>query len=560
MAKTSAERRRNRTLGTFLVAMMACAALSQTYVQIFAAGKTLETARKGNNYIVSRTDTARRGAIFSADDKVLAQSNDTFELSISYDKVPKSDSFFMALSEASGLPAIELELSARSGGKSKTWSQKINQERERKIQQIKVDWRADGLSLRRVPTREYPFSDVADALIGQLVEGKPATGLESSQNGMLSGKDGKREGLVDRYGAFLPMRMTSSDIKAVHGQDLVLTIDSGLQVAATSALKRAVEQHKADQGVVVVIDPRTGDILAMASWVNNGVSQSENGFNPAVMARFEPGSTFKILTLAEGIDSGSVNPHTVIHCGGSIAVGRVNRVSCAHGGHGAIDAEMAIAESCNVSAATWARQIGRDQFIGFMENAGLFTRTSIGLPGEIPGRYNENDGGKLIQLANMGFGQALNVTPIGLCAAFASLGNNGVCPEPRLIKKIGSKKVPISAGRRLFKSETCDEVLTMMRSVFENEHGTAHKLRIPGYAIGGKTGTAEKLNGRTREGHKEYVSNFVGFVPAQNPKAVVLVMIDNPSDGQYYGGTVAGPVFKSVAESLISRFNLPKTE
>lgn len=559
MARKLADRRGRQALGTILLLSFVAAAGSQGFKQVVAGDSVLKRAEETNRFIVSRTEFARRGSIYSADGKVLAQSNDTFELSLNYAKIPHSKAFFLALGQAADIPGVEMSVPAYSGGKTRTWMQPISGERAEKIKAVKSDWRADGVSLRRVPRRDYPFSDVTDSLVGVDIEGKSATGIERSQDVILAGVPGKLTGLVDRTGAFLPMRMSGETNKAIHGRDLTLTLDSGLQIAAVASLRRAVETNNAAQGVAVVLDPTNGDVLAAASWINGQIDAGTNGFNPIVMGRFEPGSTFKILTLAEAMDCGEVQASDTVNCHGSIRIVGKD-IKCSHGAHGVVDGTKAIAESCNVSAVTWARKIGRERFIDFMTKAGLFAKTDLGLPGEIAGNYNENDGSPNLQLANMGFGQALNLTPIGLASAFAALANDGVRVAPRLISKIGEKSTPVHEGVRILSKDTSDRMMRMMEATIQEDFGTGHKLRIPGYRLGGKTGTAQKLSKGSSTGRRRYVSNFVGYVPAESPRAVILVMIDDPKAGDYYGGSVAGPVFKDIAESVIRRFNIPKTE
>lgn len=558
MSRRSAKGREARPLGLLLGGMFGVALVSQGWLQLVNGQNTLAKAKASSRWEVERADTARRGDIVSTDGKLFAQSNDVFELSLNYEKLPHTESFFLALANASGLSAAELMQSVASDGISKTWQQPLSGPRAAAVRKVKQDWFADGVSLRRVARREYPFKDVTQTLVGHFGEEGAPTGLESSQNVLLAGIDGMRQGLPDRKGAFLPMRMTGEDRRAVPGADLQLTIDSNVQIAATSALRLAVEQNMADQGVAVVMDPNTGDLLAAAVWVRGQDKEESNGFNPLVMARFEPGSTFKILTLAKAMDLAVVNPEATMHCGGSIVVGD-KTIRCSHGAHGTIDGRKAISKSCNVASVKWAQAIGRDDFTKFFETSGLMDVPGIGLPGEVPGNYVRDEYAKRIQLANFGFGQALTATPVALCAAYNALAKDGIYHHPRLIKRKGEKDVPLETPIRLFREDTADTLLDFMASTFEDEGGTAHKLRIDGYRLGGKTGTAQKLDRNWRDDKRRYVSNFVGYVPAENPVATVLVMIDNPTAGQYYGGSVAGPVFRSIAEALIKQFNIPRT-
>lgn len=180
----------------------------------------------------------------------------------------------------------------------------------------------------------------------------------------------------------------------------------------------------------------------------------------------------------------------------------------------------------------------------------------MGLPLETKGLFNYKEYAKPLQLATMGFGQSVSCTPVGLASAFAMLGNDGKRPAPRLIKRIGDKEQPIGQQRQIVTKQTAATVLQFMESAFSSERGTAKSLRISGYRLAGKTGTAQRVR---KVGGGGYVASFVGFVPAEKPRAMILVMIDNPK-GEYYGGLVAGPVFKEIAEAVIRRFSIPPSQ
>jgi membrane peptidoglycan carboxypeptidase len=205
-------------------------------------------------------------------------------------------------------------------------------------------------------------------------------------------------------------------------------------------------------------------------------------------------------------------------------------------------------------------RVGKDDFNDFTKRIGLFEKPGLGLPRESAGLFTEAKYAQTLQLATNGFGQSMNATPLALCSAFTMLANDGKRVYPRLVAKIGEQEQPVREGAQIIKPETTHQVLHMMRAVLESERGTGKSLRIAGYEIGGKTGTAQKTNlktGTMKGGG--YVSNFIGFVPAEEPEAVILVMVDNPKGGKIYGSTVAGPAFKSIAQSVIRRLRIPPT-
>ena len=182
----------------------------------------------------------------------------------------------------------------------------------------------------------------------------------------------------------------------------------------------------------------------------------------------------------------------------------------------------------------------------------LLEKPGLGLPGEIAGSINRNDYATGLQLANFGFGQSMALTPVALIGAFGMLGNDGVLVRPRLVTKVGDVVVVPPAGERIVRSETAHEILKYMEAVIDSDSGTGKSMRIPGYRLGGKTGTAQRKNSGNG-----YVASFVGFVPADKPQAVILVMVDNPKAGKIYGSLVAGPVFKELAGAVIRRYGLP---
>lgn len=548
------------------------AAISQARVQVFESGSIIKRATETDRYTISRTQVAPRGEIFSSDGKPLAQDEDARILTIEFGQIPHSPAFFMDLAAATGIPASEFEqMAADPKLKSREWKQPMSAAQARNIEKVKTGWRADGISLARSGRRIYPLGEAASCFIGDMRDEKPAQGLEYSENKVLAGQNGKMVGLIDRMGNWLPMRLDAETKKALPGKNVTLTIDSGLQYEAAAAVKRAVETNKADQGVAIVIDPKTGDLLAMANWptfdpsedgqsvVDPNVRRSD--LNPNYMARMEPGSMFKILTLAEALDKKVVRDDETIYCKGELQVGKTTIHCDSHHGnraHGTLTPQMAIAKSCNVSAATWAMRIGYDNYVQYMEQLGVLDKTKLGVPGEVAGGFNRNEYAKQLQLATLGFGQSITATPVALAGAFSMLANDGKRPEPRLIKKVGEKEVPLAPSKQIITPETSHKLLQFMESVIETDQGTGKKLRIPGYRLGGKTGTAQKRNLETKSMvGGGYVANFVGFVPADKPRAVILVMIDHPKAGDIYGADVAGPVFVQLAKATIRRLAIP---
>ena len=542
-------------------------ALSQVKLQVFERQKTIDLANEVRKYEVTKSTRARRGTIQTADGKPLAQDAKKWRLQIDLGKVPHTPSFAIALAEASGIPAHEFS-DQRKGGRD--WSINLSEYQMAKVAQVKKDFDAAGVTLMELAARNYPLGSLASGLVGrQYMSGKGGEivqrfGLEFSLDRILGGRDGKQTGLQDKNGEFLPMRSDSPEVVKQDGAKVVTTIDSEIQTAAALSVRRAVERNRATSGVAVVTDPKNGDVLAIASWPV--VEPDEQGLspldekNPAYTSLLEPGSTFKILTLTKAISDGTISEGQTTNCTGQLMIGARARVRCDehHGNraHGIVDPTLAIAKSCNVAAATWSRTIGVDGFFDFLRDLGLQSRTGLDLQGEIRSRAAKDIGNPGLQLANLGFGQAMSVTPIALAGAFGAIGNEGKRVPLRLVKSVNGIERPIGEGQQVLSKQSCDYTLECMERVMSSI-GTGSALRIPGYRIGGKTGTAQKFSKGQNRG---YVSNFVGMIPARDPRAVILVMIDDPKAGKIYGADVAGPVFKDVAKSVITRLNIPRDQ
>ncbi len=542
-------------------------ALSQVKLQVLEKQKTIDLANDVRKYEVTKTTRAKRGTIQTADGKPLAQDAKQWRLQLDLGKVPHTPGFAVALAEASGIPAHEFS-DQRKGGRD--WSINLSEFQMSKVAQVKKDFDAAGVTLTELSARNYPLGSLASGLIGrQHVSGKDGEniqrfGLEYSLDDILGGRDGKQTGLQDKNGEFLPMRSESPEVTKRDGAKVVTTIDSEIQAAATLAVRRAVEKNHATSGTAIVTNPKTGDVLAVASWPvadpnQEGLSPID-GKNPAYTGLLEPGSTFKILTLTKAISDGTISEGQLVNCTGQMMIGTKARIRCDehHGNraHGTVDPTLAIAKSCNVAAATWSRSIGVDGFFDYLKDLGLQTQTGLQLQGEIRSRAVKDPGNPALQLANLGFGQSMSVTPIALAGAFSAIGNDGKRVPLRIVKRVNGVERPIRDGQQVLSKAACDYTLECMERVMSSI-GTGSTLRIPGYRIGGKTGTAQKFSKGENRG---YVSNFVGMIPARDPQAVILVMIDDPKAGKIYGADVAGPVFTTVAKSVIQRLNIPRAK
>ncbi len=547
-----------------MAGLFGLAGLSQLKLQGFEADHTMDLADNVQKYYVEKIDHAKRGAIFCRDLTPMAVDANAYVLTINFAQIPRVPAFAIALSEATGIPSHEF--SDKDKG-TRTWPNDLSPEQKAKVMGIKKDWNADGISVDSAEDRTYPLGQFASSLVGfqRMQTGDEANavraGLESSLNNVLHGEDGRQRGLQDNSGEFLPMRSFEPDKIRKDGAQVVTTIDANIQTAAAISIKKAVTDNKADDGVAIVVSPKTGDILAMATWPAPDPEQPSrskfDGKNPAYKEILEPGSTFKILTLAKAYNDGLVHEGDHFMCSGTYQINSKSAIHCdkKHGAHGLVDPETAIAKSCNVAAAQWALKVGNENFLKYLTDLGLREKTGVEFSGEIKNRIVPDKWAAKLQLATWGFGQSMNVTPITLARAFCTIANGGYQAELRLIKSIDGEEIkskPLT--KQVLSKRACDYTLLCMQRVMEA--GTGKTLQIAGYEMGGKTGTAQKMGKGELGGH---VSNFVGMIPAKDPEAVVLIMVNNPKGAKYYGAEVAGPVFVDVAHSVIKNLRIPAT-
>ena len=376
-------------------------------------------------------------------------------------------------------------------------------------------------------------------------------GMELAQQEWLGGKPGSRRVIINRRGDVV------EDVEAIRapqaGRDLALAIDTRLQYLAFRELKAAVEANKAKAGGLVILDVRTGEILALANWptynpnARNKVAR-ERMRNRALTDVFEPGSTMKPFTVAIAMDTGKVGPATVIQTApGSLTIGP-NTIHDAHP-NGALTVEQVIQKSSNVGAAKIALSLAPATLWQMLADSGFGTPPGTGFPGEVAGRLRPAKSWRPIEQATMAYGHGISVNLVQLARAYTVFATDGELKPASLFKGIG----PV-AGRPVVRPETAHAVRHMLELAVQ-AGGTAPRAQVAGYRVGGKTGTAHKVEGRGY-GNK-YVSSFVGFAPASNPRLVVAVMIDEPTAGQYYGGAVAAPVFSTVMGAALRLLGVP---
>lgn len=401
--------------------------------------------------------------------------------------------------------------------------------------------------------RYYPTGDMTAHIVGFTgVDDKGLEGVELAFQNSLLGHVGSRSVIKDRRGQIV------EDVGALKppmdGKDVRLALDSKIQYLAYSQLKAAVETNKAKAGGAIVVDTRTGEILALANWptYNPNNRQHLSGAqlrNRALTDTFEPGSVMKPFTAALALEKGKVRFDTVINCApGRLTIGSAT-ISDAHP-HGALTVAQIIQKSSNVGTVKMALTFPPKEMWEMFDNVGFGQAPNLGFPGEVNGRLRPWKNWRPIEQATMSYGHGISVSLVQLARAYTVFARDGELVPLSLVRL---EDTPVR-GVRVFSPQTIREVRAMLEMAVQNE-GTAPKARVPGYRVGGKTGTAYKVEGGVYA--KKYVASFVGVAPISDPRLVVAVMIDEPTGGAHYGGDVAGPAFSQIMGGALRTMGIP---
>lgn len=410
-----------------------------------------------------------------------------------------------------------------------------------------------GLHLRREFRRYYPAGEVAAHVVGFTnVDDKGQEGVERAYQDWLAGRAGERQIIRDRRGNTIRDLMPIKT--AQMGGNLALALDLKIQYLAHRELAAAIAKHKAKGGSVVVLDAKTGEILALANQPifnpNNRRDYDPGSMrNRAVIDTFEPGSTIKPFVAAAVLERGLFQPDSIIETPQTWRVG--NKLVRDEHTHPKMTVSEIIQKSSNVGAVKMAMSLTPQQHWEVLHRAGFGELPGSGFPGETAGRLRDADTWKPVEQATMAYGYGLSVSLLQLTRAYMAFANDGEVMPLSFLKREPQEIV----GERVFSPSVAREVRAMMEAVTQ-EGGTGTRTQVPGYRVAGKTGTAHKVvNGRYAA--DRYLSSFVGMAPASNPRLIIGVAIDEPSGGVYYGGSVAGPVFAQVMAASLRQLALP---
>jgi cell division protein FtsI (penicillin-binding protein 3) len=491
---------------------------------------------------------AHRGRIVDRNGAALAISTPVKSLWVFRDRVDASALQLQSLARVLETTPQQLESHLKGEGEFAFVAKQLPPQTAERAMQIGIK----GLYEQNEYRRYYPGGDVTAQIVGFTGDKDLGQeGIELAQQQWLGGTPGSRRVIINRRGDIV------EDVASIRapqaGRDLALSIDSRLQYLAFRELKAGIERTKAKAGGLCIIDAKNGEILALANWPTYNPNRRDKVArdrmrNRALTDTFEPGSTMKPFTISAALEAGKVRPDTVIHTeAGAMTIGP-NTIHDAHRA-GPLTVEQVIQKSSNVGAAKIGLSLPAETLWRMFSEAGFGTPPGTGFPGEVAGRLRPPSKWRPIEQATMSYGHGVSVNLIQLARAYTLFADDGELKPVTLLKTDGAV-----AGRPVISVKTARAVRHMLELVTQ-PGGTAPQAQVAGYRVAGKTGTARKVEGG--EYTRKYIASFVGMAPASNPRLIVATMIDEPTGGDYYGGSVAGPIFSNVMGAALRMLGVP---
>jgi len=523
------------------------------FVQIFLHTRINNTVEKMINR--ENVELAKRGDILDSKGNVLASSVKKYNVFLDPQVIEDFYRLKSVLSE-NGIKIKEKNLN--EFGKTAYVPIAFNTD-AKFIDEIKKA-KLRGIGFESKYTREYPEGRLLVHILGITgFDGNGVAGIEKTYNEILSGKSIITKNIRDGRGHII--RDKFIDKTKVCGQNVKLSIDRTIQFIAEQELRKAFDKYKAKKAICIIQNPKTGNILAMVSLpdfdYSTKIKDIEVLKNSAISDIYEPGSTFKIVTVSAALEQGEIKPSDVFYLenGKYRIANHVIKDSHKIGDYASLS--KAMEQSSNIAMVKIAQKLGKENFYKYIRKFGFYSLTGIDLPGEAKGLLMDIKKWNILSLPTISFGQGIGVTAIQIINAFSAIANDGVLIKPSvlIIEETDIEAHNPNEIRRVVSVETAQVVKKLLKSVVDS--GTGKSAKVSGYTVGGKTGTAQKFDPKTKTySSKYYVASFCGMVPAMNPEVVILVIIDEPKGTSYYASSVASPVFANIAKRTLEYLNI----
>lgn len=587
-AQVTVKNRRRIALGFAIIALLLIALVFRVaWIQIVDAE---ELSQKAIDQQTKDTPIeAKRGTIYDRNGKELATSTTCYTLWARPSQIkikegqtrPDSEikAFAAEIAEIIDKDSNEVYENMKKNQALVRIAKYLDKETADKLRKLKIS----GIELSEDTKRYYPLGNFASQVLGSVNDDNMGrTGIELQYDQYLSGVSGRWVKNTDLLGNEL-VKGAEEYYEAQDGLNVVMTLDEAIQYYVEKALEKGMKKTKADRIMCLVMDPKTGDVLASATTPgydpNNATeplakdkkkyekmsADDKNKYlfslwrNPLVSDTYEPGSTFKLITSSSAIEEKVINDNTTFHCSGSFTVAGVRLHCWTHGAHGTQTIRQAIGNSCNPALAKVASLMGKTRFYKYLDLYGITDKTGIDYPGESGAIVQNIDNVGPVELATIGYGQGISLTPIQLLTAVNAIGNDGVLLQPRYVKALTDSEGKVvesyepTVVRKVISAATAKKMRSIMQYVVDE--GGGGNARIAGYRVGGKTGTANKIDAGTGKYGKYYYSSFIGMAPMDDPKISILVVVDSPK-GSYYGSMVAAPIAKDILTDALRYLNV----
>lgn len=527
-----------------VIVVLGVMALRAGWIATVEAGELAQKARDQHESTIKLP--APRGQIMSADGRELAVDKHAVAVTATPYLIKDKRATAEKIATAVKLPVDEVEQRISGKGGYAMLNTGVDQQRERYLRKLDLP----GITLQDTQKRLYPLGAVAAQLVGMTDDwGAGLTGFEKSMETQLKGTEGMREEARDPDGRALQI---IRDRAPKPGKPITLTLNSAIQQKTEEVLQKTVDANDAKAASAVVMKPDTGEVLAMAT-VPGFNPNDRDTFRPenervrSITDAYEPGSTFKIVAVAGAIEEGAVTRNTVFDLPETLTMYDRTLKEAHYRPSVAWSVQEILQNSSNIGTVLIAQKLGQRKTHGWIQKFGFGAKTGFDYPAEASGslpRYEDWSG---VSILNIPIGHGVSVTLVQIAEAYGAIANRGRMVPPHLVKKVGDREIAHPRGQQIISPRTAEHMNIMLQKVVSDD-GTGKEAKIEGYTVGGKTGTANKIDPNTGQYVDAYIASFVGYAPATRPGLVVAVMVDEPAAGSFYGGDVAAPAFEQITE------------
>jgi cell division protein FtsI (penicillin-binding protein 3) len=545
-------------VGLAFIVLFAVIGAKAVHLQVYRSPWLAQKA--SSQYEQSLKSTGKRGTVYDRNSREMAVTIDVTSIAARPSKIKHPKAASKALAKILKTDRRRILKKLKSKGPFVWIKRQASPKETVAVKALDLD----GIEFVPERNRFYPNKTLASQAIGFTgLDGYGLEGIEFSYDQYLRGSASKHTVFKDALGKVFNEAQKKEGRSG--GHNIILTIDRAIQYITESALEETVKKYSARSGMAIVIEPQTGAILALAHvplFNPNAYTDFNRELwrNRAITDPFEPGSTMKIFSAAAAIESGNIKASTIFYCeNGAYKIGRnvVHDIKK----HGWLSLQQIIKYSSNIGAVKISEKVGSKRLYVMFRKFGFGTKTEIDSPGETAGSLAHYKNWATVDTGAISFGYGISVSAIQLVTAVAAIANDGILMKPYFVQAITDqnneplKQFQPQTVRRVISKKTARIIKTIMKTV-TTKGGTGVNAALEGYTVGGKTGTARKLNKNGTYSTTTHIASFVGFTPAENPKLSILVIIDEPK-GKYYGGTVAAPVFRRIARETLNYLNIP---